>query len=342
MGASSKDSGAVNGCGVFMSGCAWVGASIWAAVAFLLGAALLTGGVVVFDSSSTMHQMDGDLTALFGETRCAAPYNEPFRESDGMLGLTWYADVDGDGVDDGRLPLCDMIEGCFANQTSFGPWVESAFNVSLDAAELSARVNAGIETSGVDAIDTALVDGANGQMADAQQQHAALLADVGALCGGCAPDSELHVEITRQLTAIGPHLDTAAACVADMVGDVNAMVGGIATTFGAAADVVDAIVALNAAFECGWMQPTYLPPWDPMRGDVAAGLGGLGLALLACGAAMLALIWGVIPLQIYCGGVGQQAGCPAACRCCCPAGGASAKACVPKELEVVDGTVITV
>ena len=349
--AASKGGGGgmLNGCGVCLSGCAWVGASVWAAVAFFLGAVLLTGGVVVFDSTTTMHNLDGDLTPLLGATRCAAPYNEPFRASGATLGLSWYADVDGDGVEDGTLPMCEMVAGCFGNATSLTPWVEAAFNVTLDATQLNATVNAAIATGGVTTIDPAVVLGANGQMTSAQAQHAALLADVGPLCGGCAPGSELHDEITRQLAEMGPHLDTAAACVADMVRDVGAVAGGVGTTLGAAADVVDSIVALNAAFECGWMRPAYLPPWGPLRGDVAGGVAGLGLALLTCGAAVLMLVCGVIPVQIYCGGVGREAGCPAACRCCCPAGGGGARMGstskgnkMPQQLEVVEGTVITV
>ena len=53
-------------------------------------------------------------------------------------------------------------------------------------------------------------------------------------------------------------------------------------------------------------------------GDVLVGLVSLAVSMFACAAVSIGFIFSAIAVQIRSGGVGTEAGCPKACRCCCP------------------------
>jgi hypothetical protein len=348
-----RSEGCANGCGVCMSGVAWVGTSICSFLLLAVGALLLLVLVLLFDFGSVL-QAVADPNNLLGAERCGEPFNRDAFPSD-MRGASLYFDRDGDGVwtagDDSKLNFCDVVKGCFEEPSvSMLAAFEEAFDVSLDMTELNATLTNAIADSGLDAVGTADVEAASTEGQGAQALLDALVQQPSLCETPNSADCPQPVQdgIAADLREMGASIATAMACIGDTLGYLTDTLEDTKEMVSKMPALLQALMGLTVMFDCGWIKPVYLGPFGPLLHDVVGGLAGLAMTLVVCGGVGILFIGcGLIPLQVYCGGVGKQPGCPSCCRCCCPPAkrGFSEKKMsdsMKGEVEVMGGTVIIV
>ena len=106
-----------HGFGVFVTGGAWVGTSLYGVALLVIGSIMLLFAAMIFDFGSLMGSLKAPATTLVGADRCLLYSNEPFSATNvppGSKGLTFGFDNDNDGVVDSSLNLCAILQGCMA------------------------------------------------------------------------------------------------------------------------------------------------------------------------------------------------------------------------------------
>lgn len=313
-----------NGCGVFLSGGAWVGTCGYSIVLLVFGTVVLCIGVISYDAAAVLRKVT-DPTTLVGVERCARYMNNPWKGTnlpEGSDGLTYAYDRDDDGVAEGSLNVCNVVAGCFggAAGASLVPHIETLFDVDMSVSSVNASLVDALYSSGVGSLDLSAITSASTQAALTVTSLATISASVGTLCS-CAPGSALYTTTTTELASISTNLVTATAHVTTTTGYLNSALADFAALLAEVPPVIAALTAANVALECSWLPDVYLPPFDPVLGDVSDGMQGLALSMLCCGGLGVLFIASLIATQVCLGGVGREPGCPKPCRCCCPGGG---------------------
>ena len=301
-----------HGCGVQMVGCAWVGASMCGVLLFVLSAVFLLIALAIADVGYVAHGLAEHPTKFLGQDFC---------NSTMAFSVEVTAD-DGSSTVVKDFGLCTFLEECTASdeyslwsalQPTGGDSISASLiderTAALDAnrAELEAA-SAEIAASKT-AIDLAFADadgktpedfgmqnqpGREGQYAQAAE---AISKTVNALGTTASTVLDLGVATTDSLSA--------AAQLASTLPELSLSIDALVTSLSCSALGIKELVQ-------GLIAPAH------PTGDVLVGLVSLAVSMFACAAVSIGFIFSAIAVQIRSGGVGTEAGCPKACRCCCP------------------------